>query len=250
MTARGGGDGPERQLDALLATLALTDSDNLAVMTTASEIVVLTDHTSHNLGLADTVINTANAQNVCINFFLSMSGEWSDDVYRRIADETHGTVTSTIISDNAFTNFDSSHDYLRCARSYRIPVNQGRKKRQTSSSTYSTEQQCHHFSTSLFTTAVKVTGHTSQQSVIVTKPNRERVTVPYISWVDAVFRDNPLSGEWSVCVSTGTLTITIENKDRMDNILQYLRPIESSHTFAMKYTPPPARESKYNHNLS
>ena len=232
LTADGGGDGPERQLDALLATLAVKDSDGLKAMAPGSEIVLLTDAPSHALELEPEVIREARKQNVCISFYLVRP----NDVYQRIADATGGTVT-TSISRDAFRDFASSHDYSQCAHFYDI---EDRKKRQTSSS--SAEQQCHHFSTSLFTTAVKVTGHTSQHSVIVTNPNGERITVPSIYWVDAVFHDNPLSGEWSVCVSTGTLTITLENKDGMDNILQYLRPIASSHTYAIKYTPPPACE--------
>ena len=246
LRAHGGGNRPERQLKALLATLVvthpLTDGDEreVEVMAPASEIVLLTDAPSHDSELEPDVISRAREKNVCISFFLS---DFRPDMalYQRIADATGGTVIKSITRD-AFRHFNSSHDYSQCARFYGIPVSEDRKKRQTSSS--STEQQCHHFNTSLFTTAVKATGHTSQHSgsVIVTKPNGERITVPSIYWVDAVFRDNPLSGEWSVCVSTGTLTITLENTDRMDNILQYLRPIASSGTFAIKYTPPPACE--------
>ena len=252
MTANGGGDCPERQLDALLETLKVRDPDGYEAMIPGSEIVLLTDAPSHATELEKLVIDEAMVSKVCISFFLSLTGgcihEAGQRMYERIANSTGGTVASSI-SQDGFLDFASSHDYGKCANKYDLPQLFGqRKKRQTSSlsssDTYNSEQECHNFSTSLFTTAVKVTGHTSQHSVIVTKPNGERITVPTIHRVGAVFRDpTPLSGEWSVCVDNGTLTITLENKDGMDNILKYLRPIANSSEFAIRHTPPPACKS-------
>ena len=251
MTATGGGDCPERQLDALLETLKVRDPDGYEAMVPGSEIVLLTDAPSHATELEKLVIKEAIASKVCISFFLSLTGgcihEEGQMMYERIANATGGTVTGDI-SQVGFLDFDASHNYGQCANRYDLPRFGKRKKRQTSSlsssETYNTEQACHNFSTSLFTTAVKVTGHTSQHSVIVTKPNGERITVPTIDRVGAVFRDpTPLSGEWSVCVYYGTLTITLENKNGMDNILKYLRPIASSSEFSIRHTPPPACKS-------
>ena len=239
MRAYGGGDGPERQLRALLTILCLEDPDidGLPLMDPGSEIVLLTDHRSHDAELETDVITKARDLKVCISFYLSTRyADWP--AYWRISAATGGTVVASI-DRTSFLTFSDDHDYGQCARFYELS---DRKKRQAPSS-YDIEQRCHYFSTSLFTTTVVVTGHTSQDSMIVTKPNTDEVQVITNYRGEKIYRDpDPLSGQWSVCVETGTLTITLENADSMSTVLQYIRPIVNSTELSLKYTPPPACE--------
>ena len=249
MVASGGGDCPERQLHTLQRTLTVRDSEGFAVMVPGSHIVMLTDAPSHDTELEAEVINRANEQKVCISFFLSMIGGCIDDegqmMYGRISAATGGTVTESIDQDG-FRNFSTTHGATQCADFYGIPLFDERKKRQVpvppSHDTYDTEMRCHNFTTSLFTTNVKVTGHTSQPVVRVTKPSGESVSVPSLYGSSgAVFGESsPPSGEWSVCVDNGTLTIMLEKNDVMDNILKYLRPVVNSTQLLTTSNPPPA----------
>ena len=237
MYAHNGGDGPERQLRALLTILSLEDPDGLPLMNPGSEIVLLTDAPSHDAGLETDVITKAGDLKVCISCYLSTGfADWP--AYRRISAETGGTVVASI-DQTSFQTFTDDHDYGKCAQFYEL---NSRKKRQAPSS-YDIEKQCHNFSTSLFTTTVVVMGHTSQDSVIVTKPSADEVRVIANYRGEKIYRDrDPLSGQWSVCVETGTLSITLENTDSISTVLQYLIPIVNSTELSLKYTPPPACE--------
>ena len=239
MHAHDGGDGPERQLRALKKILKLKDPDfgGKIRMEPGSEIVLLTDAPSHDAGLETEVINEAKLLNVCISCYLSTDyADWLP--YRRISNATGGTVVASI-DRKSFSNFSANHDRGKCARFYELS---GRNKRQAPPS-HDIEQRCHNFSTSLFTTTVVVMGHTSQDSMIVTKPSADEVRVITNYRGEKIYRDpDPLSGQWSVCVETGTLSITLENTDSMSTVLQYLRPIVSSTELSFKYTPPPACE--------
>ena len=206
-------------------------------MNPGSEIVLLTDAPSHDAGLETNVTTSATRKKVCIGFYLSTGyADWP--AYRRISAETGGTVVASI-DRTSFRTFKDDHDYGKCARFHELS---GRKKRQAPPS-YDIEQQCHNFSISLFTTTVVVMDHTSQDSMIVTKPSADEVRVIANYKGEKIYRDpDPLSGQWSVCVETGTLTITLENTDSMSTVFQYLRPIVNSTELSFKYTPPPACE--------
>ncbi len=79
----GGGDLPEKALDGLLRVV------NVAAENT--ELYLYTDATTKNPGLASTIISTAKAKNITINFFLSGS---SDSSYTQIASATGGVIQS------------------------------------------------------------------------------------------------------------------------------------------------------------
>ena len=247
MVADGGLDCPERQIQALLKTLAVRDSEGYSVMVPGSHIVMLTDAPSHDVELEAEVIRRANEQKVCISFFLSRRGGCIEDegrtMYGRISNATGGTVTESIDQDG-FRYFDTAHGSTQCAEFYDIPMFGERRNRQESvppsQCIYDTEMRCHNFTTSLFTTNIKVTAHTSQRAMRVTKPTGESVSVPSLFHSSGpVFGDSsPPIGEWSVCVDTGTLTMTLEKIDVMDNVLKY--PIVNSTTFLTTSTPPPA----------
>ena len=241
LKATGGGDSRERQLDALMATLDLEDSDGVKVMESGSEIVVLTDAPSHNAALKMNVTDKAQKKHVCINFFLSTCPEtldcpWEDwEDYEMIANETGGIVVYSIL-DGSFDTFQERHDSKPCAEFHKRRI-----RRQVLASSYDIEQRCHYFNTSLFTTTVIVSGHTTQDSIIVTKPNTNVVRVTSAYRFDKIYRDpDPPSGQWSVCVNTGSLTITLDNTENMNIIPKYRRPRVNSMGSLFKYTPPPA----------
>ena len=148
LIANGGGDGPERQFRALLTILMLRDSYGLEVMIPGSEIVLLTDATSHDPGLEDDVINKARELKVCISFFLSYSA-WGP--YTRIAAQTGGVIEHSIRIDpdhDSFRNFNNTHDFGQCARFYDLdsetPIIGSRKKRSAATPSFTTEQRCHY----------------------------------------------------------------------------------------------------------
>ena len=236
MRAHNGGDGPERQLRALLKTLDAKDAEGLAVLIPGSEIVLLTDAPSHDPELEDDVITKANEKQVCISFYLSGTyALWEG--YQNISDETGGTVVDSL-DHTSFRTFQSTHEYGQCAHFYELPFF---AKRQAPSSSYTTEQQCHNFTTSLFTTTIVVWGYSSEDSMIVTKPNGEKVSVITNFRGDKFFYNSaPPSGQWSVCVETGNLTISLEKTDSMSSILKYLTPIVNSSEFSLNVSPPPA----------
>ena len=243
--AHDGGDTPERQLQALLATLMVQHDDGFgpySVMIPGSEIVLLTDAPSHDPELENNVITKANIQNVCINFYLSGLSDTDSAQYDRIAAATGGKVVNSI-DRSSFRMFDDEHNYGQCAWFYNLTTSD-QKKRAVSTSSYDIEQRCHYFTTSLLTDTLAVQGYTIQASMIVTKPNGEEVNIITNFRGDKVYHDNaPLSGQWSVCVGVGTLTISVQITDSISAILQYLTSTSSSPEVSLQYSPPPACKS-------
>ena len=78
-----GGDRPEKAMDGLLKVV------NVAAENT--ELYLYTDADTKNRGLASTIITTAKAKNITINFFLSGR---SDSSYTQIASATGGSIQS------------------------------------------------------------------------------------------------------------------------------------------------------------
>ena len=243
--AHDGGDTPERQLRALLATLMVQHDEGFgpySVMIPGSEIVLLTDAPSHDPDLEDDVITKANAQQVCISFYLSGLSDTDSAQYDRIAAATGGKVVNSI-DHTSFRRFDDEHNYGQCAWFYELPT-RDQKKRAVSTSSYDTEQRCHYFTTSLLTDTLTVQSYTTQASMIVTKPNGEELNIITNFRGDKVYRDTaPLSGQWSVCVGTGTLTISVHITDSINPILQYLTSTSTSLGVSLQYSPPPACKS-------
>ena len=189
MVAGGGGDGPERQLQALLATLVV-EYEGHPVMIPGSEIVLLTDAPAHDAELLEDVV---------------------------IAKAKFATVVNSI-DRSSFRRFDEEHDYGQCARFYNLTTFIDRKKRAVSTSSYGTEQRCHYFTTSLLTDTLTVHGYTAHYAMIVTKPNGEEVNIINFGG-DKVYHDTaPLSGQWSVCVQPGTLSISVDVTDSISPI--------------------------------
>ena len=233
MHAHEGGNTPERQLRALLATLNVKDSDGIPVMIPGSQIVLLTDAPTHDQERLQSVIDQAVMQKVCISFFLSGT-TWEG--YQRIADDTGGIVVSTI-DPTSVSTFKYNYQAEQCAARYGLHYVD---KRSVPSSDVIL-QQCKYFNTSLFTSTVIVTGQTTQDSMIVTNPNGDEVHVFSNIRGEKIFRDSvPRSGQWSVCVTTGTVTITVEKTESMSATVKYLKKLVNSTDIFLKYAPHPA----------
>jgi len=78
-----GGDFPEKALDGLIRVVNVAEEN--------TELYLYTDATTKNHGLAGSIISTAQAKNITINFFLSGSG---DGAYTQIASATGGQIVS------------------------------------------------------------------------------------------------------------------------------------------------------------
>ena len=236
LVANGGGDGPERQLQVLLTILELKNS-NFLVMTPGSEIVLLTDASSHEEELKSSVIMKANERNVCISFYLSGHGRYWVP-YIEISSKTGGTTVNRI-DRSAFLTFDEEHDYGQCAEFYKLS-DSNRRKRLAFSSSYATEQRCHSFTTSLLTTKLKVYGYTSEDTMIVRDPHEVETHVIDIRGEKTYEKTSPISGRWSVCVKNGTLTISVDTTDKIYSILQYIKPLGVLPTLSFSHSPPTA----------
>ena len=242
LEANGGLDCPERQLEALLSALGLTDTKGYPIMVPGSHIVLLTDAPSHDVDLESVVINLANDQKVCIHFFISMSYGCIEEsgrlMYRRISTATGGIVTESI-SQDGFRYFNATIEDTQCSDFYSIPRLTERRKRQTLPTPGSV---CHTFLSSQFTAKLKIIANTSQRFITVIKPNGEsgRVSALYGSSGPVYSDVSPLVGEYRVCVSKGTLSITVERNDMMDSIIKYLRPVQNTTQFLTTSSPPPA----------
>ena len=206
-------------------------------MIPGSEIVLLTDATSHDSELEAEVISKARDRQVCISFYLSYT-EW--EPYYRISEQTGGAIVDSI-DRSSFLTFDENHEYGQCASFHDIPTFGKRKKRQVSSSSYSIEQRCHYFTTSLLTTQLTVYGYTTEAAMIVTDQNGlETRVITNIAGEKLYRKSFPGNGPWSVCVETGTLTISIEKTDDINSILQFIKPLEESPELTLNHFPPPA----------
>ena len=239
LRAYSGGDIPERQFRALLTILMLRDSYGLEVMIPGSEIVLLTDARSHDSELVNEVITKARELKVCISFYLSYV-TW--EPYTRIAAQTGGAIVNSIHRES-FRHFDDDHDYGQCARFYDLdtlpPVIDKRKKRSAATPSFTTEQRCHYFTTSSLTTSLTVQGYTSQPIMIVTRPDSEVVRVTNNFEGNKIYRDtDPIPGQYSVCVESGTLTISLDITDSMSSIFRFIVPTGDS--ISLDNSPPPA----------
>jgi hypothetical protein len=241
LIAYDGGDHPERQFKALMAILELIDSDRLLVMIRGSEIVLLTDASSHDADLEDDIITKARSMNVCISFYLSYT---EFEPYARIAAQTGGTVVYSI-DRYAFREFNNTHDYGQCASFYDLPtllpptsdppISGRRKKRSVVTSSFNAEQRCHYFTTSSFATSLTARVFTGEE-VIVTTPEEVRV-IGNIRGEELYHAVNPPAGQWSICVETGTLTISLDITNSIHSILKFHKSDEGS--FSLRSSPPP-----------
>jgi hypothetical protein len=238
LIAYDGGDGPERQFRALMAILSLVESDGQLLMIPGSEIVLLTDASSHDADLEYDIITTARMMNVCISFYLS---DEEFEPYTRIAIQTGGTIVNSI-DRSAFRVFAEKHDYGKCATFYDLPtlvpptdpptidppIIGRRKKRSVVTPSFNTEQRCHYFTTSSFATSLTAQGFTSEELIITTPHSKEVRVIGNIQGGKLYRAVDPPAGRWSICVETGTLTISLDIMNSIHSIFKFLKSDEDS----------------------
>ena len=219
-------------MDGILQTLQATDTDGFDLMTPGSQIIVLTDAPSKNTAIESRVIDLAKEQSVCVHFFLALetsncfsSVPDSVEMYRRIAQETGGTVVSNAWQ---FSNFVASHkDSGSCTDFY---PELGPRKRAAS-----VDSRCQSFRVSRFTNFLKLSvrpSATGLRTVTVRKPSGSTASPPVIDPNSnnrfAVFSEvYPESGEWSVCVDNGTVQVFSNMETALDVVVLY--PKNESH---------------------
>ena len=245
LRATGGGDCAEYALDGILQTLQATD-DGFDLMVPGSQIIVLTDAPSKNTAIETSVIDLATEQSVCVHFFLALETDncfsvvpGSVEMYRRIAQETGGTVVSNAWQ---FSNFVASHrDTGSCAEFY---PELGRRKKSAFA-----DSRCQYFRVSRFTNLLKLSirpSETGLRTVTVRKPSGStaspRVIEPHSSNRFAVFSElYPESGLWSVCVNSGMVQVSSNMETSLDVVLLYLKnESHSSGAVPTTSTSPPA----------
>ena len=213
-------------MDGILQTLQATDIDGFDLMVPGSQIIVLTDAPSKNMAIENNVTEWAKKLQVCVHFFLALQTfncfstvPGSVEMYKRIANETGGTVVSNAWE---FDSFVIAHQ-KSCAEFY---SELGRDKR----SAY-VDSHCQSFRVSRFTNLLKLSIRPSAtwlSAVTVRKPSGStaspRVIDPYSSNRFAVFSElYPESGLWSVCVNNGAVQVSSNMETTLDVVVLYLK---------------------------
>ncbi|CAI8010970.1 hypothetical protein GBAR_LOCUS7142 [Geodia barretti] len=141
-----------------------------------------------------------------------------------------GRLTTNMIMDNVLNSM--------ILPTLAPPTIDPRKKRAVVTSSFNTEQRCHYFTTSSLATSLTALGFTSQGAVIVTTPGLEEVRVIGNIRGEKLYRAvNPPAGQWSICVETGTLTISLDITNSIHSIFKFLKSDEDS--FSVRSSPPP-----------
>ena len=234
ITAHGGGDLPERQFRALQTVLTLKDSSGIDVLVPGSEIVLLTDATSHD-ALESTIIKLAREKKVCITIYLSETS-WAP--YNNIVTQTGGVLVNNI-DRTSFSTFIRDHNFGQCGIFYSIPTKPlGNSMRVAMVAAFDTAQRCHTFTTTPLSGTLTVTAHTSQSEFDITKPDSKVVNVITNYKGEKVYRDtNPLAGSWTACVKAGTLTLLVDIEEKISSTIQYVTGSGSS--LSLRESPPP-----------
>ena len=222
-----GGDCPEYALDAILQTLIATDREGFHLMQPGSQIIVLTDAPSKNISLKEQVIELSNIFGVRVHFFLALEtyncfDPGSIEMYKHIANKTGGTVVSNAWE---FNNFVVSH-----GDSGLHADDSGRRKRLAI-----VDVHCQSFRVSRLTNLLRLSirpSLTGLSTVTVRRPSGSTASPPVIDPDTnnrfAVFSElYPESGEWSVCVNSGTVQVSSNMEIALDIVVLY--PKNESH---------------------
>ena len=233
--AHEGGDDPEYGMGAIDLTLKAKYSYGNDAMIAGSQIIVLTDAPAkdNDPAFVDSIIADAKGRKVCIHLFLSGCGD-NCASYQRVQSETGGTIvqSSTNFNQilNEFTEFSTSYkNSPGCETFHR---EDRRKKR-------SPPSICHSFRVSVFTEVLKFLITTAQPHATVRKPNGETTRIDITGDFSSYKEVNPQSGEWSVCVDTGTLELTFNNFINFDLVVTYVKEGGTSETGIITTTQTP-----------
>ena len=210
--AHGGGDCPEYGMIAILkANELLNGIQSKQSKNGQHHIIVLTDASAKDDYLYQDVIgNITDESNVdvTVHFFFSGTGcgEFAFGNYSDIADATDGITVSQIDA----ASFPSFVEYIE---SFSDPDVETLGKR-------SVLTQCNSFIISVFVTSFSTLIKTSQPIVTITKPDGTLETLTTIGNSFVIYESNetsnPQPGEWSACVSSGTIEQSISLTVELD----------------------------------
>ncbi|XP_064399465.1 CUB and sushi domain-containing protein 3-like isoform X2 [Halichondria panicea] len=227
LQAKGGGDGPEYSLDAMLKALKLKhydDSDRLVPwMMDGSQMIVITDAPSKHQEIELNVSRMAYDMGVCIHFFVSDSYGTEDGLYKRVADETNGQLIFPF-SNWDIAKFASSYMNSPCA------FEVSRRKRAAIAS------RCQSFHISELSILFRFSGNTDS-SVILTRPSGTTIEVLGGAGVAVHSEGHPEAGEWLACLSSGDLEFSVDQDYSLDATLGYLKKTNTG-TIVASIVPP------------
>ena len=214
LTAYGGGDHPEYALAAMLAALnySFIDVDGFPfmLMNNNSELVVITDATSLEEELQETVITRAEEQGVSIHFILSdhdYFGFRSYEVYNDIADQTGGVIYRDVASAWSILKF-----YTKFSKS------DMRRKRSLLSGDFN-------ISVSMFTHFFRVSTLTrdiSSGMASIIKPDGTSDTADITDYVMIYIVNRPLPGTYIFSIGSTVNEHLIRQDTALDLSLFYL----------------------------
>ena len=222
--AHAGGDYPEYAFSAMLQALNYSFIDEYNEIFTPmhfnSEMIVLTDATSKLPELRSDVIQTAQEQNVTINFILS--GALLHSYYEDVANETGGIVYEDHPASWSILNFHSKHSETGSVL--------GRKKRSSLDEVF--------VSVSRFVYRLLVSilvGHPSG-TVKITLPNGEVESADIEANIMIYLKSDPLPGHYLFSAGVFVEDVLIEQDTTIDVGLLYL---DNNFTVSSP-SPPPA----------
>ena len=236
-----GGDFPEYALDAMLAALDYSITDDLGnsfqLMHYHSRMVVITDATSKNPDLEATVINRARQQGVAIHFILSDDSRLHNyTTYDNIARQTGGHIYLNHHSRWSVINFQLG-----------IPTSgpSGRKRR--SSLVFPVFERS--FNVSLFTTSLAVSTYSIGEDDILgvytsgLRMTSERgmtslASLTAIDHVGLYVTRAPTAGNYTVTTTTELEEVVIRQDISMDISIVYMDTAATNFSIH----PPPACE--------
>ena len=210
--ANGGGDYPEYAYSAMLAALNYSFTDEYGCefvpMHQNSELIVITDATSKQEDLNQTVIDRANEQGVSIHFILS---DVPASYYQNVATETGG-----IIYDDHYTtwNLVNAHFYEE--------VGESKRKKRYAPASPSIQLLVN---VSIFTYSLKVSIFTPtllSGVVSITLPNTTTENAEIKDYVMLYLKPNPIPGHYYFHVGADIHNYLVDQDVSLDVRLLYM----------------------------
>lgn len=210
--AHSGWDCPEYALSALRATLTEPGLEGIDVML-GGEVILITDASAKDDYLADEIIQKAKEKDICIHFFLSGYYGCRNDFgsFSRVANETNGTVVHSNIHfndlDDIFSTFSARYSSSQCG----------------SPSMYSPPQRCYAIKVSILTAIIKIHIRTDKSHSKLIISDGTEIFIDVDRGYALYKETHPISGNWSICTESGTLTILVDQQISMDAVVSYIR---------------------------
>lgn len=255
LKASGGGDLPEYALDGILIALnhkrtlitinpstgQETRSDGPRFLISGSHIVVITDAPTKHQSIKDMVIEIANDEMVCIHFFVRNAYSIADGIYQSVASRTGGTLVNGITGWELAKFISLYRTSARCEPAE--STTPGRRKRAPISPRPSL---CHIFQISQLTLLMTFSAQ-SNSTVTLTRPSGTTLPInlhtnPRSTNYSIHSEPHPEAGNWTACVSSGILEISINQEFSLDATVLYVKNV--SGTLPVASVSPPT-ECKY-----